>query len=56
MFVLHSVFVGGIDSYIEFFSGKIMQRQETLPQFLAPFVGILKNLYDAVNIFGVKDN
>lgn len=31
MFVLHSVFIGGIDNYIEFFAGKIMSRSETLP-------------------------
>jgi hypothetical protein len=31
MFVLHSLFDSHIDNYIEFFSGKIMQRSETLP-------------------------
>lgn len=56
MFVLHSIFIGQIDNYIDFFSGKIMQRSETLPQFLAPFIGILKHLYDAVNRFGNSDN
>ena len=56
MFVLHSVFVGSIDSYIEFFSGKIQQRSDTLAQFLAPFLGILRNLYTAVNTFGLKDS
>lgn len=31
MFVLHSVFIGNIDSYIEFFAGKVMQKTDTLP-------------------------
>ena len=31
MFVLHSVFVGNIDNYIEFFAGKIHQRSDNLP-------------------------
>ena len=56
MFVLHSIFIGNIDNYIEFFATKTNQRTDTLPQFLAPFIGILKNLYDAVNTFGIKDN
>jgi hypothetical protein len=56
MFVLHSIFVGGIGAYIDYSSAKIMQRSETLPQFLAPFVGILKNLYAAVNTLGLSDN
>ncbi len=56
MFVLQSIFAGQIDSYIEFFANKIMQRSETLPQFLAPIIGILKNLYDAVNLLGNRDN
>lgn len=56
MFVLHSIFNGDIDNYIDFFSAKIMQRSESLAQFLAPFIGILKNLYDAVNTLGNKDN
>ena len=56
MFVIHSLFVGNIDHYIDFFSTKIMQKSETLPQFVAPFIGILKSLYDAVNSLGNKDN
>jgi hypothetical protein len=56
MFVLHSIFVGQIDNYMDFFASKINQRSESLPQFLAPLIGILKNLYDAVNNFGNKDN
>jgi hypothetical protein len=56
MFVLHSIFIGGIDNYIEFFAGKIMSRSETLPQLLAPFIGILRNIYLAVSTFGIKDN
>jgi ABC-type phosphate/phosphonate transport system permease subunit len=55
MFVLHSVFVGNIDNNIEFFSGKVQQRSDTLAQFLAPFLGILKHLYDAVNTLGLQD-
>lgn len=31
MFVLHSVFAGGIAGYVEFCCAKIMQRSETLP-------------------------
>ena len=56
MFVLHSLFEGGLNNYIDFFSHKINQKSESLPQFLAPFIGILKNLYDAVNQFGNQDN
>lgn len=56
MFVLNSLFMGQIDQFIEFFSGKIQQKSESLPQFLAPFIGILRNLYDAVNKLGNKDN
>lgn len=56
MFVLNSVFVGQIDSYIENFSGQNMQKSESLPQFLAPFLGILTNLYKAANTLGVRDN
>lgn len=56
MFVLNSIFKGGISTYIEFFSNKIQQRSETLAQFLSPFIGILKNLYDAVNNLGNVDN
>jgi hypothetical protein len=41
---------------MDFFASKINQRSESLPQFLAPLIGILKNLYDAVNNFGNKDN
>ena len=48
--------MGHIDSFIDFFSAKINQRSETLPQFVVPFIGILKNLYDAVNSLGNKDN
>lgn len=56
MFVLNSIFNGHIDNYIDFFSSKTQNRTDILPQFLAPFIGILKNIYDAVNEFGVKDN
>ena len=57
MFVMNSVFVGSIDSYIDFFSAKIMQRSESLAQFLAPFIGILKNIYEGgVNALGNKDS
>ena len=56
MFVLHSLFIGQIDQYIDFFSSKISQKSESLSQFLAPFIGILRNLYSAVNQFGNKDN
>jgi hypothetical protein len=49
MFVLHSIYVGKIDAFFEFFSAKLMHRQETLPQFLAPIIGILVNIYTAVN-------
>ncbi len=56
MFVLNSIFVGGLDLYIEFFSQKLKSKLETLPQFISPFIGILKNVYEAVNEFGVKDN
>ena len=45
MFILNSVFVGNIDSFIEFFAQKIQQRSDSLPQFLAPFISILRNLY-----------
>lgn len=48
MFVLHSVFVGKIDSYIDYFANKVMQRAESLPQFLAPLIGILTNIYEAI--------
>lgn len=30
MFVLHSIFIGQLDNYIDFFSNKIMQRSESL--------------------------
>ena len=56
MFVLHSIFAGQLDNFFEFFSAKITQKSESLPQFLAPFIGILTNLYKAVNEFGNKDN
>ncbi len=56
MFVLHSIFIGKIDNYIEFFSSKINQRSDTLAQFLAPLIGILTNLYNAANTLGLKDN
>ena len=56
MFVLNSIFAGNIDNFIDFFANKIQQRSDTLPQFLAPFISILKNLYDAVNNLGNKDN
>lgn len=52
MFVLQSVFVGELDSYIDYFVEKIEHRSETLAQFLAPFIGILSNLYEAANRFG----
>jgi hypothetical protein len=33
-----------------------MQIPESLPLFLAPLISILKNLYDAVNTLGLKNN
>jgi hypothetical protein len=54
MFVLRSIFFGKIDSYIEFYSSKINFNSETLAQFLAPLISILKNLYDAVNDFSTR--
>ena len=56
MFVLHSVFVGELGAYIDYFSEKIQHRSETLSQFLAPFIGILRNLYEAANTLGTQDN
>jgi hypothetical protein len=56
MFVLNSVFVGKIDSYIEYFAGRAMNRGHTLAHFLAPIIGILKNLYEAASNLGQKDN
>lgn len=56
MFVLHSVFIGKLDSYIEYFAGRVMHRGDTLAQFLAPLVAVLKNLYEAASTLGEKDN
>ena len=56
MFVLHSIFDGQIENFIDFFSAKIQQRSESLAQFLAPFLGILTNIYHGVNTLGNKDN
>ena len=56
MFVLHSVFVGKLDTYIEYFAGRVMHRGDTLAQLLAPLVAILKNLYEAASTLGEKDN
>lgn len=33
-----------------------MHKADTLPQFVAPLIGILKNLYDAANTLGQRDN
>jgi len=56
MFVLNSVFTGGLSNYMEFFSAKLKSKIDTLGQFLAPLVGILKNLYLGVNNLGVLNN
>ena len=56
MFVLQSIVVGNIDQSIEFFAAKNMQIPESLPLFLAPLISILKNIYDAVNTLGLKNN
>ena len=56
MFVLNSIFEGGINHYMEYFSLKLKTKQETLPMFIAPFVGILKNIYSAASDIGSKEN
>lgn len=35
---------------------KVKCRTDNLQQMLAPFIGILVNLYSAVNEFGIKNN
>ena len=56
MFVLHSLFSGAIDGYIDFFSQKTQMYSDRLPQFVAPLISIMRNLYAAVNDFGNKEN
>lgn len=48
LFVFRSVFRMQMDSLFEDFCSKLQTRSRTLPQFLAPFVGILSNLYTAI--------
>ena len=47
-FLFKSIFTMGIKPLFISFSTKIMTRGRTLPQFLAPFIGILVNLYRAI--------
>ncbi len=55
MFTLHSVFIGKIDAYIEYFAGKVMKRSESLGRFLAPLVSILRNLYLGATTLGEQE-
>lgn len=45
LFVLRSVFTMKMDKLFVDFCDKIKTRSRSLPQFLAPFIGILVNLY-----------
>lgn len=48
LFVFRSIFRQKLDAdFIEFCS-KLQSKSRTLPQFLAPFIGILTNLYKAI--------
>mmetsp|Transcript_3401 Transcript_3401/g.2362 ORF Transcript_3401/g.2362 Transcript_3401/m.2362 type:complete len:201 (-) Transcript_3401:425-1027(-) len=52
MFVLNTVFNGGLSNQLRYFTHRLQSKYETLPYFLAAFIGILKNLYEAVNKIG----
>jgi len=45
MFTLNSVFIGEIEKSIVEFSDKVYSHSIKLEQYLAPFIGILANLY-----------
>lgn len=49
LFLFRSVFNMQMDTLFNEFCGKLMSKSRSLPQVLAPFIGILTNLYIAIH-------
>ena len=45
-----------MDAYVDNFANKVKVRSDNLQQFLSPLIGIMVNLYSAVNTLGLKNN
>lgn len=56
VFMLNTIFVMKTDKVIIEYGQRLQTKSTTLPQFLAPFIGILVNLYKGVCRFGNTNN
>jgi len=45
---LNSIFIGGVDNFINIFADKIYSNSVSLERFLAPLIGILSSLYRGI--------